>query len=153
MPAYARLAAASVLAVSAALFALPATATAADLYEPPYDGYGEGPPPPPRDRYAAVPDDFEPPYPEYGDRGCVPRELARDRLRASGWYDFHAVEPRGEVVLVKARRGGDRLYDLTIDRCSGQIVDARPIFRGGPYAYGPPRRHYDRPRLGVYLGL
>ena len=44
MPAYVRLAAASALAVSLAVFALPAAA--ADLYEPPYEGYGEGPPPP-----------------------------------------------------------------------------------------------------------
>ena len=103
MPAYARIAAASALAVSLALFALPAAA--ADLYEPPYEGYGEGPPPP--DRYADVPDDFEPPYPPpaYAGRDrCVPREVARDRLRAAGWRGFHAVEPRDDVVLVKARR-------------------------------------------------
>ena len=75
MPAYVRLAAASALAVSLAVFALPAAA--ADLYEPPYEGYGEGPPPP--EQYADVPDDFEPPYPPpaYAGRDrCVPRELA-----------------------------------------------------------------------------
>lgn len=141
MPAYARLAAAFALAVSAAAFALPAVA--ADLYEPPYDEYGEGPPP--HDRYADVPDDFEPPYPPpaYTGRGCVPREVARDRLRAAGWRGFHAVEPHGNVVLVKARRPSGRLFDLTIDRCSGEVVDARPIYgrRLGPYAWGP-RRHW-----------
>lgn len=142
MSAYVRLAAASALAVSFAMTTLPAVA--ADLYEPPYEGYGEGPPP--RDRYADdVPDDFEPPYPppRYAGRECVPRELARDRLREAGWYDFHALEPREDVVLVKARRGRGRLFDLTIDRCSGQIVDAQPL-RGrgwGPYALGP-RRHW-----------
>lgn len=140
MSAYVRLAAASALAVSFALSALPAAA--ADLYEPPYDTYGEGPPPP-RDRYADVPDDFEPPYPaRYSERGCVPRELARDRLRDAGWYDFHALEPREDVVLVKARRGRGRLFDLTIDRCTGQIVDAQPLRGGfGAYAQGP-RRHW-----------
>ena len=82
MPAYARFAAAIALAVSTAAFAAPVTA--ADLYEPPYDEYGEGPPPP--DRYADVPDDFEPPYPPpaYAEARCVPREVARDRLRAAG---------------------------------------------------------------------
>lgn len=143
MSAYARLAAASALAVSLAFAVAPASA--ADLYEPPYDTYGEGPPPPPRDRYADVPEDFEPPYPaRYAERGCIPREEARDRLREAGWYDFHALEPREDVVLVKARRGRGRLFDLTIDRCSGQIVDARPLEprRWGPYAYGPPRRHW-----------
>ncbi len=157
MPAYARLAAASALAVSFALSALPATA--ADLYEPPYDrrgdGYGDGPPPP-RDRYADVPDDFEPPYPPQrrGGGECIPRELARDRLEAAGWFDFHALEPREDVVLVKERRGRGRLFVLTIDRCSGQILDARPLGRRfGPYAMGPgawgpggwgqgPRRHW-----------
>jgi hypothetical protein len=141
MPAYARLAAASALAVSFFLSALPAVA--ADLYEPPYDIYGEGPPPP-RDRYADVPDDFEPPYPpRYAERGCIPREEARDRLRDAGWYDFHALEPREDVVLVKARRGRGRLFDLTIDRCTGEIVDAKPLHarRWGPYALGP-RRHW-----------
>jgi hypothetical protein len=153
MLAYARLAAASALAVSFAIFSAPASA--ADLYEPPYDEYGEGPPPqdryadvpPPQDRYAEVPDDFEPPYPEpgYAERGCVARELARDRLRAAGWRGFHAVEARGNVVLVKARRPSGRMFDLTIDRCSGEVVDARPIYgrRSGRFADGP-QRYWDR---------
>jgi hypothetical protein len=151
MPAYVRLAAASALAASIALFAVPAVA--ADLYEPPYiEGYGEGPPPP--DRYAAVPDDFEPPYPPPGqferDR-CIPRDVARDRLRAAGWRGFHAVEPHDRVVRVKATRPSGRMYDLTIDRCSGEVVDARPIIgrRLGPYAYGP-RRYWDRPYYRPY---
>jgi hypothetical protein len=145
MSAYARLAAASALAVSLAFCALPASA--ADLYEPPYEGYGEGPPPP-RDRYADAPEDFEPPYPppRYAGRECIPRDIARDRLRDAGWYDFHALEPREDVVLVKARRGRGRLFDLTIDRCSGRIVDAQPLGRRfGPYAWGPgPRRDWAR---------
>jgi hypothetical protein len=150
MPAYVRLAAASALAVSLAVFALPAAA--ADLYEPPYEseGYGEGPPPP--DRYADVPDDFEPPYPPpaYAGRDrCVPRELARDRLRAAGWRGFHAVEPRDGVVLVKARRPSGRLFDLTIDRCTGEVVDAKPIvgrrYGYGRFADGPPRYWAARP--------
>ncbi len=149
MPAYVRFAAASALAVSFAAFALPAAA--ADLYEPPYDGYqegyGEGPPPP--DRYADVPDDFEPPYPPpaYAGRdGCIPRELARDRLRAAGWRGFHAIEPHDRVVLVKARRPSGRLFELTIDRCSGEVVDARPLGgrRYGRFAVGP-RRYWTRP--------
>jgi hypothetical protein len=149
MSASVRIAAASALAVSLAVLALPAAA--ADLYEPPYErqgdygyqgeygNYDEGPPR--RDRYADVPDDFEPPYPPpgYAERGgCVPREEARDRLRAAGWYDFHGVERLDRVVLVKARRRSGRLFDLTIDRCSGEIVDARPTYGGrlGPYAWG-----------------
>jgi hypothetical protein len=148
MSAYVRIAAAaSALAVSFAIQTLPAAA--ADLYEPGggYDTYGEGPPPP--DRYAAEPpEDFEPPYPPpaYAERGCVPREEARDRLRAAGWYDFHAIERLDRVVLVKARRRSGRLFDLTIDRCSGDIVDARPVYGGrlGPYAWGGRRGGYWR---------
>lgn len=141
MPAYARLAAASALAVSVALFAVPAVA--ADLYEPPYQEYGEGPPPP-RDRY--VPDDdYGPPPPRFAERGCVPREVARDRLQDSGWYDFRRLEPRGEVVFVQARRPSGRLFDLTIDRCSGRIVDARPAYGGRDYGdryYGGGRSNW-----------
>lgn len=145
MPAYARLAAASALAVSVALFAVPAVA--ADLYEPPYEEYGEGPPPP-GDRY--VPDDDDGSPPRFAERGCVPREVARDRLHDAGWYDFRRLEPRGEVVFVQARRPSGRLFDLTIDRCSGRIVDARPAYGGryygngggrwGGYAQGPRRQ-------------
>jgi hypothetical protein len=141
MSAYARLATASALAVSFALTALPAVA--ADLYEPPYNEYGEGPPPPPRDRYAPD-DDYGPqPPPRLVERGCVPRELARDRLRDAGWYDFHGLEPRGEVVLVQARRPSGRLFNLTIDRCSGRVVDARPAYGGGSRYYSGGRGNWD----------
>ena len=148
MPAYVRLAAASALAVSIALFALPASA--ADLG--PYEryGYDQGPPPP--EQYADVPDDFEPPYPPEAYAGrdrCIPREVARDRLRAAGWRGFHGVEPRDDVVFVKARRPSGRMFELTIDRCTGEVVDAKPIF-GRPYgrfADGPPPpRYWDGPR-------
>ena len=80
---------------------------------------------------------------------ACPRELARDRLRAAGWRGFHAIEPRDGVVLVKARRPSGRLFDLTIDRCSGEVVDAKPIYgygrRYGGFAGGP-RRYWDRGR-------
>lgn len=133
MLASARLAAASALAAS--LFASAPSAFAADLYE---DGYG----PQYSERYAVPPADFEPPYPPaYAGRGpCVPREAVRDRLLSEGWGDFRDFEPRGRVVLVQARRPSGRLYDLTIDRCSGEVVDARPVFgpraEPGAYAYG-----------------
>lgn len=148
MSAYARIAAASALAVSFAIQALPAVA--ADLYdEPPRGGYGYNDGPPPPERYAEPPEDFEPPYPppRYAGRdACLPREVIRDRLRAAGWGDFHAVERREQVVLIKARRPSGRLFDLTIDRCSGEVVDARPLYgrRLGPFAYGP-RRNWRGP--------
>jgi hypothetical protein len=169
MSASARLAAA--FAVAASLFAWALPALSADLYEPfgagsPYedpryaDIYGDDPPP--YDRYAEPPDDFEPPYrpraslkdgrayePPYAfDRraACVPRHVVRDRLRAEGWGDFYGFEPRGRVVLVQARRRSGRLFDLTIDRCSGAVVEARPVNgeRFDSFADGP-RRHWPRP--------
>ena len=67
----------------------------------------------------------------------MPREAVRDRLLSEGWGDFRAFEPRGRVVMVQARRPSGRLFDLTIDRCSGEVVDARPVFgpRVEPGAY------------------
>jgi hypothetical protein len=174
MSASARLAAASAVAASLLLSALPASA--ADLYEPPRggaayddprygDAYGEGA----YDRYAEPREDVAPADPpraelreedeyswrHYGrpyrgdergryERACVPREVVRDRLRADGWGDFHDLDPRGRVVLVEARRPSGRLFDLTIDRCSGEILDARPIDGARSYAFGQ-RRYWQRP--------
>jgi len=78
---------------------------------------------------------------------CVPREEVRYRLTRLGWHDFHDVDLRGELATVRARRPSGRLFDLTIDRCSGEIVDSRPLEARpyGPYAYGaPPPRRWDR---------
>jgi hypothetical protein len=172
MSASARLAAASAFAASLFAFALPALS--ADLYEPSRSGsayddprYAEiyGDDPPAYDRYGEPPEDldepyrprasleeedFEPPYaPDRyaGSRdACVPRHVVRDRLRAEGWSDFYGFEPRGRVVLVQARRPSGRLFDLTIDRCSGAVVEARPVdgSRFGSFADAP-RRHWPRP--------
>jgi hypothetical protein len=148
MPASARLAAAS--AVAASLF-VTAPAISADLYEPPwapeagsyyyddqrsadiYRGDERR-----YDRYVPR-EELDPPYDSSRRRadydGCVPRHLARDRLRADGWGDFHDLEPRGRVVLVQARRPSGRRFDLTIDRCSGEIIEARPLDDFRSYAY------------------
>lgn len=69
---------------------------------------------------------------------CVPREFVREELRADGWRDFRDPQPRGDVVFVEARRKrSGRLFRLTIDRCSGDVVAVRPL--------GPSRRAYLRP--------
>jgi hypothetical protein len=171
MSAPARLAAASAVAASLLFSALPACA--ADLYEPPHgaydesrygDAYGDGA----YGRYAAPRDDDEAAGParaelrdedeyswrhyghraEPGDRryeeACVPRDVVRERLQADGWGDFHDLDPRGRVVLVEARRPSGRLFDLTLDRCTGELLDARPLDGARSYAYGP-RRYWQRP--------
>ena len=109
-----------------------------DRYEPKYL------PGPPRHSYA------EPPR-GYADR-CLPREVVKERLLRSGWHDFHDGDVRGEIATVRARRPSGRLFDLVIDSCSGEIVDARPLeprrigpyAAGSPYAYGPQPRRWDR---------
>jgi hypothetical protein len=83
--------------------------------------------------------------PAYGER-CVPRETVKHRLLREGWHDFHDPDLRGDLANVRARRPSGRLFELTIDRCSGEIVAARPLEPRpyGPYAYGPPPRRWDR---------
>jgi hypothetical protein len=75
---------------------------------------------------------------------CLPPETIRHRLVHEGWFDLHDVELRGDVAVVHARRGSGRPFALTVDRCSGALLAARPLEPGfGPYAYGAPwRRPY-----------
>ena len=92
----------------------------------------------------------------YADR-CLPREVVKERLLRSGWHDFHDGDVRGEIATVRARRPSGRLFDLVIDRCSGEIVDARPLeprrigpyAAGSPYAYGPRRAAGTGPTEGA----
>jgi len=69
---------------------------------------------------------------DYRDRGnvrsaCASREGIRDRLIADGWRDFDNPDPRGAFVVVEARRPSGRLFQLRIDRCTGEVVLARPL--------------------------
>ena len=145
--------------------AVPAADLAGEVYEDEYygEGYGE-----PRDkavvreeqvykhrryseRHSYVEHEPPPPVPprrvydtpRHGGHACVPRAEIRHGLKADGWYDFHDIELRGEIALLRARRPSGQLFDLRVDRCTGEIVSARPLDRraSGPYAYGP-RRHW-----------
>ena len=83
--------------------------------------------------------------PSYGHRtGCVPRQQIRHQLERQGWSGFFAAEPRGDIAALKARRPDGRVFALRIDRCTGEIVDARPVAPQGygPYANAP--RRYER---------
>lgn len=138
----------------------------ADIYRypdrppPPYAGKH----PPPAAVYRDEDDDDYGPPPRrhsYADRGpgyadrCVPRAEIKHRLLRQGWQDFHDPDLRGDLAKVRARRPSGRLFDLTIDRCSGEIVSARPLEprRFGPFARpygpyadgGPPPRRWERP--------
>jgi hypothetical protein len=91
-----------------------------------------------RDRQA-----YAPP-PAYG-RGCAPHEAIKERLVREGWHEFRDVEERGEFGTIVARGPDGRPFALTLDRCSGEIVNARPLGEHGHFAYGPPPRYWDRP--------
>lgn len=82
--------------------------------------------------------------PGYGRRACVPRGEIRHGLAANGWYDFHDVELRGEIAVLRARRGSGRLFDLHVDRCTGDVVSARPLERRAFAPYEPGARRYWR---------
>jgi hypothetical protein len=81
-----------------------------------------------------------------------------------GWQDFQGGQQQGDQVSLKARRPSGRLFELTLNRCSGQIVEVRPLEgrpAGGPYAFNRPQYNnnpdtYDAPppppRGGPYYG-
>lgn len=75
---------------------------------------------------------------------CLPRSEIRRRLAGDGWRDLHDLDIRGSIALVKARRPSGRLFDLEVDRCTGDIVRAEPLgpFEPRPYADG--ERRYQR---------
>lgn len=77
---------------------------------------------------------------------CVSKREAEDRLVSEGWRDFHDLELGERAVRIKARRPGGELYDLKVDRCSGEILNARLIDRAAPrpYAYDDTPR-YQQP--------
>jgi hypothetical protein len=107
-----------------------------DLDRREYREYREPMPYPPR---------FSSPYSRYSRQGhtCLRRQEIRRALMDLGWGDFHDLELRGEVARLRARRPSGRLYDLDVDRCTGEIVHARPLDDGiGPYAW----RRRDRYR-------
>ena len=83
---------------------------------------------------------------------CVPREQIKYRLKEHGWHDFRDPEIRGEIATVLARRPSGRQFELTLDRCSGEIVNVQQLDRpygpyaygNGPHAYGNGPRRWDR---------
>jgi hypothetical protein len=118
------------------------------------DDDGPGGPPPSWKKYS------EPPLPKkyseappYGNK-CVRSEQVREQLTSLGWSDFHAGQKQGDsLVTLRARRPSGRLFELTLHRCSGQLVDAAPLEprRFGSYAYKAPFDLYDGPRRRPYF--
>jgi hypothetical protein len=98
----------------------------------------------------SAPPPFAPPGNKYSNQNCVRSAEVRQRLADSGWQDFHDGHQQGDMVVMKARRPSGRLFELMLHRCSGQIVEVRPLEArqfggGGPYAFNRPYRYEDRP--------
>jgi hypothetical protein len=113
----------------------------APRYERPY-AYNHGPQPLPRDRHGYL-EPVNPHAPRHYAQPdqCVHQGEIRRSLINEGWRDFQDLEFRGEVAVVRARRPNGQLYSLKVNRCSGDIVHARPLEdRPVPYAY---RERYE----------
>jgi hypothetical protein len=118
---------------------------------PPYIGRPYAGPPIPRERVYREDEHYYdgPRRPSYFNPRrfaghCLPREEIKERLLRHGWHDFHDGDLHGDIAIVRARRPSGRLFMLSIDRCSGDVVNAEPLEprRFGPYAYGPPPRRW-----------
>ncbi|MGE8941107.1 hypothetical protein ACO2I3_04275 [Leptospira interrogans] len=68
--------------------------------------------------------------------GCVPGGEIRRELIRDGWRDFRDAELRGGAALVTARRPNGEYYRLRVNRCTGEVVRARPLDpHGDSYAW------------------
>lgn len=129
------------------------------------DRYGEAPPP---DRYQEpYDDDAEPPHgsikdgypvpvppprasappPRYADRpppraeryACLEPRQIRRRLRGEGWLGIRPMGGDGVIVHLRAGRyDSSSVFHLRVDRCSGEVIAARP--RARHFAYRDWRR-------------
>lgn len=122
----------------------PQTRYAEPQYAPPpppiYREERYAPPPPPPPHYQAPRQYGQ----DYSRSGCVPRQVVRDQLESRGWHDFHDPHPVGNVVHIRARRPSGRLFDLTLDRCSGQVLNMEPLDHRAAQAPPPDWYHRDR---------
>lgn len=101
------------------------------IYEAPRYGYRA---PAPAPRYRDDDDDWRYDRRRHAEpyaRTCATSDEVRARLTRTGWRDFHDGQPRGnEVVTLRARRPFGRLFELTLDRCSGDILERRALEPG-----------------------
>jgi hypothetical protein len=67
---------------------------------------------------------------------CAAHNEIRRDLTEQGWSEFTDVELRGATALIEARRPNGNLYQLKIDRCSGEILNAQRLGdQRRPYAW------------------
>lgn len=90
------------------------------------------PPPPPR--YAERPAVRVERYERERYVACLERWQIRRELRREGWRDVRPMGGDGNIVHMRARRAGSgRPFDLRVDRCSGEVLAARPHHYGVAY--------------------
>ena len=77
---------------------------------------------------------------------CVPRRLVMRRLFRDGWHEFHGLQLHGPKARVRARSDDGRLFALTIDRCSGEIVAAHQVEYRHTNGYHDRRAYNEAPR-------
>jgi hypothetical protein len=110
------------------------------------DGYPVPQPPP----AAYVP----PPAPRHAPVAqCLSKHGIRNALNGQGWHAFDNVEIRGDVAYMTAEADNGRRFDLTIDNCSGEVLDSHPrtvYVEPPPVYYGGYYR--PRPAIGFYYG-
>jgi hypothetical protein len=86
---------------------------------------------------------YQPQAPRYSEqRDCISPRAAERALANDGWREFANLTLRGPTAIINARRPDGRPFELQLDRCSGELVKARPLDQrphASPYAspYGP----------------
>jgi hypothetical protein len=106
------------------------------------DGYPVPVPPPAR---------YSEPLPRRERYACLDRWQIKQGLRREGWVDLRPVGGDGERVRIRARRvDSGRVFMLRVDRCSGEVVAARPEYLR-TFAFRErndywPERRWDRHR-------
>ena len=59
---------------------------------------------------------------------CLPKRQLRRQLRRQGWRGFRRGRVRGNIGYVEARkRGSGEVYELAVDRCTGEVISAACI--------------------------
>lgn len=87
----------------------------------------------------------------YARERCLPRRLIRRQLRRAGWRGFRRGWVRGNVRYLEARqRATGEIYELAIDRCTGDVISAACIGRANR-GFGPVRFRNDVYREDVVI--
>jgi len=75
-----------------------------------------------------------------GAQHCIPKRRLRRQLRRAGWRGFRRGRVRGNIGYMVARqRGTGEIYELAVDRCTGEVISASCV--------GNARRDWDRKRF------